>query len=119
MEKDSAAFSWIKMKAPEKIPQHRSVELMRTTVDQEMLDKMVALLTIYQKSMNPASREDYLDCAIERADAERALRAIGAQLDNEGSILLMRGAHLQVKKQNPMLAAYLQTIWNGVGCWPA
>ena len=92
---------------------------MRTTVDQEMLNKIVALLTIYQKSMNPISREEYLDCAIKRSDVEKALRAIGAQLDNEGSILLMRGVHLQVKKRDPVLAGYLKTIWNGVGCWPA
>ena len=92
---------------------------MRTRADQELLNKIVALLTIYQKSMNPASREEYLDCAIQRADAEKALRVIGAQLDNEGSILLMRGVHLQVKKRDPVLAGYLQTIWNGVGCWPA
>lgn len=92
---------------------------MRTTVDDKKLNEIVALLTIYQKSMNPASKEEYLDCAIERADVERALRAIGVQLDDEGSILLMRGVHLQVKKRNPILAAYLQTIWNGVGCWPA
>jgi hypothetical protein len=107
------------MDAPEKISRNGSAELMKTTVDQELLNKIVEFLTVYQKGMNPASREDYLDCAIQRADAEKALRAIGAQLDSEGSILLMRGAHLQVKKQNPVLAAYLQTIWNGVGCWPA
>ncbi|MDK2982503.1 MAG: hypothetical protein PWQ55_2850 [Chloroflexota bacterium] len=92
---------------------------MRTTVDDELLNKIIALLTIYQQNMNPASRAEYLECALRRADAEKALREIGRQLDREGSILLMRGTHLQIKRRNAMLAAYLQTIWNGVGCWPA
>jgi len=92
---------------------------MKTTVNEDKLNEIVALLTIYQKSMNPASKEEYLDYAITRADVEKALKAIGTQLDNEGSILLMRGTFLQVKRRDALLASYLQTIWNGVGCWPA
>ena len=92
---------------------------MQTTVDEVRLKKIIDLLTQYQQYKNPGSREEYAQSAQRLVETEKELRTIGVELDQEGSILLMRGVHLQVKKRNPILAAYLQTIWNGVGCWPA
>ncbi len=90
---------------------------MKTTVDDAKLKEIIGLLEKYQECVDPNSKRDYSERMAEREKIKAELKAIGAELDQEGSMLLMQGVAAQVKKKNSLLASYLDSAWNGVGYW--